>query len=213
MFHLPSIYPITDTRISGLTHIEQVSRLIDGGATLIQLREKKASSREFYAEALECVAYAHPRRVRIVINDRADIALAVSADGVHLGQDDMPPAAARELLGPNAIIGYSTHSVEQGVAAIDFPVDYVAIGPVFPTSTKENPDPVVGLKGVASVRGSIGAKPLVAIGGIDEFRISEVLAAGADAVAMIGTILADPTAISATMRRLQEKLLLNSEQK
>ena len=197
---VPQIYPITDARISGLSHLEQVKLLIAGGATCIQLREKYASPREFYEQAVECVAFARVRRVKIIINDRADIALMSEADGVHLGQDDMPPEAARRLLGDGKIIGYSTHSVEQAIEAAKLAVDYIAIGPVFQTDTKTNPDPVVGVEGIAAVRTAIGIVPLVVIGGIDLSNIAAVLDAGADSVAMIGAILTHPLGIEQAMR-------------
>src|SRR5918911_2140458 len=125
----------------------------------------------------------------LLVNDRADIALAIGADGVHLGQDDIPPRAARSLLGDKAIIGFSTHSVEQAARAARLPVDYVAIGPVFATSSKENPDPTVGLEGVARARESVGQIRLVAIGGINEENARAVLDAGADPVAVISALL------------------------
>src|SRR5437879_3913067 len=118
------LYPITDTRLSGLSQAAQVAQLIEGGATLIQLREKYLPAREFYQEAQEALRLARSRGSRIIINDRVDIALALKADGVHLGQDDLPPVAARKLLGADAIIGFSTHSAEQARTAIAMPVDY-----------------------------------------------------------------------------------------
>ncbi|MGH9820424.1 MAG: thiamine phosphate synthase, partial [Pyrinomonadaceae bacterium] len=150
---LPKIYAITDTALSGISHEEQVKRLIEGGITFIQLREKHSSPREFYESAKTAVAIAREHRVTIVINDRADIAVAVNADGVHLGQHDLSPKHARNLLGPNAIIGYSTHTLEQAQAALGLPVDYIAIGPVFATSTKQNPDAEVGIEGIRAVKG------------------------------------------------------------
>ncbi|MFL6282273.1 MAG: thiamine phosphate synthase, partial [Pyrinomonadaceae bacterium] len=134
-FELPKLYPITDRRLSGLSHAEQVARLIDGGATFIQLREKHLSPREFYVEAEEALRVARARGVKLIINDRADIALALGADGVHLGQDDMPPEAARSLLGGGAVVGFSTHGVEQAIAAARLPVDYIAVGPIFKTAS------------------------------------------------------------------------------
>lgn len=199
---LPKIYPITDTRISGLSHIEQVKRLIDGGATLIQIREKSAPSGEFYDAALQCVAYARERGVRMIINDRVDIAMATGADGVHLGQDDLSPGHARRLLGPDAIIGYSTHSIEQARTAIALPVDYIAIGPVFGTTTKDDADAVVGVVGVRAVRAAITDFPLVAIGGISADTAKEVLDAGADSVAIISDILKEPARIADRMAAL-----------
>jgi thiamine-phosphate pyrophosphorylase len=184
---LPRLYPITDTRLSGLSHTEQVERLAAAGATLVQLREKNASPREFYSDALSAVRAARRLGVRVIINDRVDIAIAVNADGVHLGQDDLPVSKARLLLGESAIIGYSTHSLKQAVEASSTPIDYIAIGPIFQTSTKENPDPVVGLDGVAEVRPRI-SKPLVAIGGITLDRARSVIEAGADSLAVISDL-------------------------
>ena len=116
-FQLPKIYPITDTRLTGISIPEQVERLIAGGATLVQVREKSMPSRQFYEAAAAAVAIGRSRGVLVLINDRVDIALAAGADGVHLGQDDLPPAEARKILGPKAIIGFSTHTVEQAVEA------------------------------------------------------------------------------------------------
>jgi len=201
-FKLPRIYPITDTRISGLSHLEQVKQLIAGGATLIQLREKHASPREFYEQALECVAYARPLGARIIINDRIDIAMMSDADGVHLGQEDMPPDVARQILGAQKLIGYSTHSVDQAIAAAAFAVNYIAIGPIFETHTKGRPDPVVALNGISDVRRAVGDTPLVAIGGIRMATVGDVLAAGADSAAIISDILADADGITAATRQL-----------
>lgn len=198
-FILPKIYPITDTRISGLSHAAQVERLIAGGATLIQLREKHASPREFYEAAKEALQTARAHGVKLIINDRVDIALALGADGVHLGQDDLPPDHARRILGPRAIIGFSTHSVRQAVGAIKLPIDYIAIGPIFTTKTKENPDEVVGIGGLKEVRAAIDEFPLVAIGGITSENFSNVLGAGADSAAIVSGILSNPGGISAKM--------------
>ena len=187
-FLLPKLYPITDTLISGLSHAEQVERLAAGGAYLIQLREKRASPREFYHAALDAVFVAHRLGVQIIINDRVDIAIAVGADGVHLGQTDLPPERARVLLGENGIIGFSTHNLKQALEADSAPVDYVAIGPVFRTASKEEPDKVVGLETVTKVRLRI-SKPLVAIGGITMDSACAVLEAGADSVAVISAVL------------------------
>ena len=208
MLDLPKLYPITDRRLSGLSHAEQVARLSDGGASLVQLREKHLSPREFYREAEEALRVARARGVRLVINDRADIALALGADGVHLGQDDMPPGAALSLLGDKAIVGFSTHSVAQAIEAARLPVDYVAIGPVFATSSKENPDAAVGLEGVARAREAVGRVRLVAIGGINEENARAVLDAGADSVAVISALLApgDPSEITLRTRRFLDRL-------
>ncbi|HEX8290896.1 MAG TPA: thiamine phosphate synthase, partial [Pyrinomonadaceae bacterium] len=181
-FELPKLYPITDRRLSGLSHAGQVRRLCEGGARLVQLREKHLSAREFYAEALEALKVAREFGALLIVNDRADVALAAGAGGVHLGQDDMPPGAARALLGGGKVVGFSTHSVEQAADAARLPVDYIAVGPVFDTSSKENPDPVVGLEGVRRARAAVGTLPLVAIGGVTAESAPSVLEAGADSV-------------------------------
>src|SRR6185295_2454363 len=172
-----------DTVVSGLSHTEQVRRLLAGGATLIQLREKLAPARTFLDEAIEATRLAHAHGAKLIINDRVDIARAVHADGVHLGQDDMPVEAARRLLGEHAIIGFSTHNLEQVKAALDLPIDYLAFGPVFSTTSKDRPDPVVGLEGVRDARRLAGILPLVAIGGITLTTVNATLRAGAEAVA------------------------------
>jgi thiamine-phosphate pyrophosphorylase len=192
---LPSIYPITDTRISGLSHAEQVEKLIAGGATLIQLRDKHASPSEFYEAAKAAISIARHHNAKILINDRVDIALALKADGVHLGQDDLPPEKAREILGADAIIGFSTHTLEQVKSALTLPIDYIAFGPVFPTITKEDPDAVVGLDQLKLIRSLIKNKPLVAIGGIDETNVKSVLSSGADSAAVISAVLVRPHSI------------------
>jgi thiamine-phosphate pyrophosphorylase len=203
MFSFPgNIYPITDTRISGLSHTEQVARLIEGGATLIQLREKHLSPREFFKDARAALMIARSLGVRIIINDRVDIALALQADGVHLGQTDLPPDAARRLLGPKAVIGFSVHNVEQAKAAALLPIDYLGIGPIFPTATKKNPDPVIGVEGLHRTRQVTGDIPLVAIGGITLDRKSGVLDAGADAVALISALVGKPAESTALMESL-----------
>lgn len=188
VFNLPRIYPITDTTISGLSHSEQIERLAAGGATLIQLREKRASPREFYRMALDAMTVARRLGVQIIVNDRVDIAVAVNADGVHLGQDDLPPDKARLLMGEGRIIGFSTHSLEQAIAAESLPIDYLALGPVFNTPSKEKPDPVVGISAIIEIKPQI-TKPLVAIGGITLDAVSQVISAGADSVAIISDLL------------------------
>jgi thiamine-phosphate pyrophosphorylase len=192
MQSLPRVYPITDVQLSGLSHAEQVRLLSLGGASLIQLREKRMPALEFYQHARA----AHRNGVRLIINDRVDIAVAAGAAGVHLGQDDMPPEAARKLLGPHAIIGYSTHNIEQAIDAIQRPIDYLAIGPIFSTTTKSDTAPVLGLEGLRTVRQASGSFPLVAIGGITAANAREVIEAGADSVAVISALLSLPDRIT-----------------
>ncbi|MDQ6786327.1 MAG: thiamine phosphate synthase [Acidobacteriota bacterium] len=193
---LPRIYPITDARLAKLSHAAQIEKLIAGGAKFIQLREKYASPKEFYESAKEALEIARLKDVKIIINDRVDIARVLKADGVHLGQDDLPPEQARKILGDAAIIGFSTHTLAQAIAAVKLPIDYVAIGPVFATRTKENPASVVGLETIKKIRHKIGGFPLVAIGGINFDNFRAVLDAGADSVAIIGDLLSDAEKIT-----------------
>jgi thiamine-phosphate pyrophosphorylase len=202
IIHYSKIYPITDTRITNLSHAEQVKLLIEGGARFIQLREKFLSPKEFFAQAEEAIIIARKYDAIIIINDRVDIALALKADGVHLGQDDLPPEKARKILGKKAIIGFSTHNVEQAIEAVKLPVDYVAIGPVFATKTKENPDEIVGIAGVKKVRQAIGDFPLVAIGGINSDNFREVFESGANSLAIISEILSPPDKIIEKLKNL-----------
>ena len=191
------VYPLTDRSVSGLSHSEQVTQLSRRGARVIQLREKLLPLREFYEDAAAALKIARELGVKIIVNDRVDLALALHADGVHLGQDDMTPEAARGLLGPNSIIGVSTHNLDQAQIAASAPVDYVAIGPIFPTSTKESNNPPVGLAGIREVRTLLRNLPLVAIGGITLSNKEQVLGAGADAVAVIRDLWASSGAFDA----------------
>ena len=209
LFPDTKIYPLTDVRLSGLSHAEQVIRLSDGGATLIQLREKNLTPGEFLKQAEEALRIADQRNVRIVVNDRVDVALALKVDGVHLGQEDLPPDAARRLLGDKAIIGVSTHNLEQARQAARMPVNYLAFGPIFATSSKRNSESVVGLNGLRKVRDALGDFPLVAIGGIGHENALDVLAAGADAIAVIGALVSHPNEITERTKRLVALLSLH----
>lgn len=178
-----------------MSHLEQLRRLAAGGTELVQLRDKQANSIEFFNHASEAVPFAKQNGVRLIINDRVDIAMTLGADGVHLGQADLPPAEARALLGPDAIIGFSTHSIWQATAAFEMPIDYLAFGPIFPTASKQNPDPVVGLDALEQVCRLAGSLPVVAIGGIDAVNVGSVFAAGAASAAMISAFINDPASI------------------
>lgn len=204
---LPKVYPITDTEISGLSHCEQVKRLSEGGARLIQLREKRASDRAFYADAAAAFQIARSAGVKLLINDRVDIAFALRADGVHLGQEDMPVDAARRILGDDAVIGFSTHNIEQVHKALRLPIDYLAFGPIFPTTSKRNPDPVAGLNQLGLVCEVASPMPVIAIGGINQTNASDVLATGADAVAVLSALLANPAKIAEKLRHLTAALV------
>ncbi len=200
------LYPLTDRCLSGLSHADQVSHLADGNVLLVQLREKLLSPLEFYGEAAAAMQVARARGLKVIINDRVDIALALRADGVHLGQDDLPPEAARSLLGPEVMIGFSTHSLEQARLAAKMPIDYIAIGPIFATATKQASGSPVGLAGLQRVRQIVGKTPLVAIGGITSEKSQDVIDAGADAVAVISDLWSSPGQITALTRRLLQKL-------
>ena len=179
------VYPLTDRQISGLSHEQQVRALSSSGARIVQLREKKLDGREFYGEAAAALNIARQQGVRIIVNDRVDIALALKADGVHLGQDDLPPAVARQILGNDAIIGLSTHNLAQVKLAVEMPVDYVALGPIFPTTTKQSSNKPVGLDAVNKARELLGDIPLVVIGGITEANGRQLLHLGSTALAII----------------------------
>ena len=203
---LPRVYALTDVQLSGLSHAEQVELLSLGGATCIQLREKEMPALEFYVEAKAAVSVAERNGVQLIVNDRVDVAVAVGADGVHLGQDDLPPDAARKLLGQTAIVGYSTHNIEQALEAVRLPIDYLAIGPIFPTNTKSDTAPVLGLDGLRAVRRAIGDFPLVAIGGITHLNARVAVEAGADSVAVISALLSQPDRIPEMTRNLLQSL-------
>lgn len=197
---LPKIYPITDVRLAKISHAEQVKNLIEGGAEIVQLREKYASPQEFYESAKKALEISRSQNVKIIINDRVDIALILKAHGVHLGQDDLPPEHARKILGEKAIIGFSTHTLAQAAEAVKFPIDYIAIGPVFATKTKENPSEIVGIENIKRVRDAVGNFPLIAIGGITLENFQYVLNAGANSVAIISDLLYDTEKIAERIR-------------
>jgi thiamine-phosphate pyrophosphorylase len=168
--------------------VEVATALLAAGVRLIQVRDKHASSRELYESAQRVAECVRAAGGSFILNDRADIARAVDADGVHVGQDDLPVEAARAQVGPGKLVGYSTHVLEQVREADRSTADYVAFGPIFPTASKENPDPVVGLAGLAEARKAT-CKPLVAIGGITLENARAVIEAGADSVAVIRALV------------------------
>lgn len=189
---LPRLYPIVDeanfdTRQELIAFARQ---LISGGASLIQYRNKRGSARE-------CLSHARQLRViagesaRLIMNDRADLCLSAGFDGVHLGQDDLSPEGARSVIKEAKWVGVSTHNLQQAIVADATSADYIAIGPIFATQSKERPDPLVGLDGLKKVR-SATRKPLVAIGGITLSNCRSVIDAGADSVAVISALLASP---------------------
>src|SRR5215475_2863021 len=199
MMEIPKLYAIRDRQWSNCTHEEIVKMMLEGGASLIQLRDKEAGGRELLEQAMACLKLTRKAGATLIINDRVDVVLTAGADGVHLGQDDLSVAEAREILGADKIIGVSTHSIDQYRAALKTSADYIAVGPIYPTMTKENTAPVVGLELVREAR-KLTDRPLVAIGGISHARASEVIAAGADCVAVISALYPLPEKVEMTSK-------------
>jgi thiamine-phosphate pyrophosphorylase len=201
---LPRLYAIVDAACFAssadpvLAMSGYARELVAAGVTLIQYRNKSGNAREILSQARELRRVA-PEGVHLIMNDRADLCLAADFDGVHVGQNDLSPASVRAILGEKRWVGVSTHNPAQVREADGWPVDYVAVGPVFATTSKANPDPVVGLEGVRFAR-SLTSKPLVAIGGITRENCREVIAAGADSVAVISDLVLEP-------RRAAQKFL------
>ncbi|MFV0387257.1 MAG: thiamine phosphate synthase [Pyrinomonadaceae bacterium] len=202
MIILPNIYPILSNEKSKEAYVEKAILLLNAGARIIQIREKNKTSNEFFEIAIAVQIETKRYGARLIINDRADITLAVNADGVHLGQTDLNANFARKLLGSGKIIGVSTHSLEQAVAACTLPIDYLAFGPVFTTTTKENADPVVGLRNLRAVQKLKGKLPLVAIGGITTKTAAETIKNGADSLAVIGALASNENSVGENYRNL-----------
>lgn len=185
---LPPFYPVIDAdRVSAIPAAEA---LLAAGARILQFRHKSFFSRKAFDEASRIAELCRSAGALFIVNDRADIARLLDA-GLHLGQDDLTPGDARRILSASNIVGFSTHNEQQLRAGDAEPVDYLAIGPIFATRSKHNPDPVVGLDRLRTLR-SVTRKPLVAIGGITRDLAPQVFAAGADAVAIIGDLFPRP---------------------
>ncbi len=200
MFRLPSpLYVITDSSF-GKSHIEVAERAIKGGARFIQFREKKLSKKEIYHVALELREITKEAGAAFIVNDYLDIAMAVDADGVHLGQEDLPVDIARRIWKKGKIIGLSTHSIDEATEAVRASVDYISIGPIYETKTKEIHLPI-GTEAIRRLRAKIEV-PLVAIGGINLNNVSEVVRAGADGVAVISAIAGSEDITEATRKFL-----------
>lgn len=193
--HPYALYLVTDRGLSlGRPLAGIVREAAAGGVTCVQLREKDASSRKMLALARELLAVLRPLGIPLIVNDRLDIALAAGAQGVHLGQRDMPLADARRLVPPDFIVGISAESVDDAVAAAAGGASYVAASPVFATPTKTDTAPALGLDGVAALRAALPAAcPLVAIGGIHVDNAASVVAAGADGLAVVSGIMSAPS--------------------
>jgi thiamine-phosphate pyrophosphorylase len=192
MIQVPRLYAIVDSAHFRETRAlcAYVEELIAGGVTLLQYRNKSGPALDMleHARALKMMV---GKQARLIMNDRADLCVAADFDGLHIGQDDLSPSSARLVIGEHRWLGVSTHNPEQLRRADEVPCDYVALGPIFDTRSKEKPDPVVGVDGVRKAR-ALTAKPLVAIGGITRGTAASVLAAGADSVAVISDLLSEP---------------------
>jgi thiamine-phosphate pyrophosphorylase len=185
---MPRLYVILDAGMLTEPAGETAKKLMEGGVRLLQYRDKRAAGRELWSEARGIAEAARRGNCGFIVNDRADVAYLAGADGVHVGQDDLEVEQARGVMGAERWVGVSTHNLEQFERAAASSTDYIAVGPIFPTKSKEKPDPVVGTEFLRCVRG-LTKKPIVAIGGITLERAPEVLAAGADSVAVISDIL------------------------
>ena len=190
-FSLPRLYPIVDAgllRRSGISFESFAMELRIAGIRFLQLRDKESPDGELLARARILRSIFPAGDATLILNDRPDLCVPAGFDGVHLGQEDDAPEKARAMIGPERILGYSTHNAAQMQAAAGCPVDYLAIGPVFATTSKERPDPVVGPGGVREAR-RLTRRPLVAIGGITEATSAEVMRSGADSLALISALL------------------------
>lgn len=202
---LPRVYPILDSAALGSRglSLEAAARaLIAGGAGILQIRRKGHWPRPFIEEARRVRDFCGSAGVTLVINDRADFAALLDA-GLHVGQDDLAPADARRVLGSGRVMGFSTHNEAQLRSGVSEPVDYLALGPVFATRSKENPDPEIGVERWGAWR-KLSPRPVVAIGGLTRANAREVLAAGADSLAVIGDLLPEEASGDAIRQRMEE---------
>jgi thiamine-phosphate pyrophosphorylase len=198
------LYLVTDRALCGERGIETiVKRAVQGGVACVQIREKDLSTRAFVEEAARLKALLAATQVPLIINDRVDVALAVGAQGVHLGQDDLPCEVARRLLGPNAIIGLSVETWEDVERAESQPVDYLGVSPIFATPTKTDTKGAWGLDGLAMIK-AFSRHPLVAIGGLNPSNIAQAVRAGADGIAVVSALCCaqDPEKVAAELNAL-----------
>jgi thiamine-phosphate pyrophosphorylase len=185
---LPRLYVILDAALLTIPESECSRQLVDAGVRMLQYRNKTPSSRDLLESSKRLSGELVPRGVTFIVNDRADVAALAGASGVHVGQEDLGAEEARGVVGRDKLVGVSTHNRAQFEQAVATSADYIAVGPIFSTSTKSNPDPVVGMEFIRKVR-PLTDKPIVAIGGITLERAVEVVRAGADSVAVISDIL------------------------
>lgn len=199
------LYIITDQRIShGKSHLEVAEAALTGGATVIQFRDKEIKDSEAIIVCREIYKLTKKKGVSFIVNDRVEIAKAVNADGIHLGQEDMSFSSARKILGKEKIIGISVETVEQALKAVEGGADYLGIGPIYPTATKPDAGKALGIARLKEIRESVNI-PIVAIGGINENNLEEVLRAGADGVAVISAVVSAPD-ITEACRKLKNKI-------
>ncbi len=203
---LPRLYPILDTatlarRRCGVETAAEA--MLEGGARILQFRHKGSFTRDVFEQAERVAVLCREADAKFVVDDRADIAMMLDA-GLHIGQDDVPVHIARRLIGPDRILGFSTHNAAQLAAAAELPIDYIAFGPVFDTSSKNNPDPVAGIDAVRQAKAAAGARPLAAIGGITRANALDVLDAGADSLAVISDVLPEPCTSESIRARIEE---------
>jgi thiamine-phosphate pyrophosphorylase len=206
---MKGLYFVTDRELCGGKPLEEVVlQSVKGGAACVQIREKNLSTRAFIEEAVRIRKILAPFGVPLIINDRIDVALAVKADGVHVGQDDMPYETARKLMGPNAIIGLSVETWEDVEQAEKLDVNYLGVSPVFETPTKTDTKGCWGLEGLSKIK-EFSRHPLVAIGGLNPGNAKAVVLAGADSVAVVSAICAapDPFAVSKELHEIIEAAL------
>lgn len=188
---LPKLYVILDAALTPLPETDCAASLAEAGVRLLQYRNKVASARQLFESSRALAQLLIPQGVSFFVNDRPDVAYLAGASGVHVGQADLDAEAARRVMGPDQLVGVSTHNLEQFERSAVSSADYIAVGPIFSTSSKANPDPIVGLDFLRKIR-ALTDKPIVAIGGITLERASQAIEAGADSVAVMSGILADP---------------------
>jgi thiamine-phosphate diphosphorylase len=199
------LYVITDQRIShGKSHFEVAEAALAGGATVIQFRDKEMVEAEAIEVCGKIYKLTKKKGVPFIVNDRIEVAKAVGADGVHLGQEDLPLGFARKVLGKDKIIGVSVKTVKQALKAVEKGVDYLGVGPIYPTATKSDVGKALGIVRLKEIKKVVNI-PIVAIGGINEDNLEEVLKVGIDGVAVISVVVSAPDIIEAT-RRLKHKI-------
>jgi thiamine-phosphate pyrophosphorylase len=202
-----SLYLVTDRGLArGRSTLEIVKAAVQGGVTCVQLREKNCSTLDFINQAFTIKDFLKTRGVPLIINDRVDVALAIEADGVHLGQTDMPFDIAKKIIGDSMIIGISAESLEDAIAAEKGGADYLGVSPIYATPTKTDTAPPLGLEGLRAIRDAVGL-PLVGIGGLNRDNAAAVMENGGDGVAVVSAIVAadDPAAAAGEIKQIIDR--------